>query len=185
MEIMRYAEFRVAALVSMALTMLLLVGCATGPKISYDYDDQADIGAYRTWDFHKDANSIANQTGTMNQLNVQRLTRAVTGTMEEKGYARNPDDPDFFIVFHYTNQEKTEVYAGSYGAPYGRWGGYGTSVDVNQYNEGTLIFDFVDASKNQMFWRGSAVDKTLTADSDPEKKINAVVTLILDGYPPQ
>ena len=181
---MQHANFRATALVPMVVTVLFLAGCSPGPKITHDYDNEANIASYKTWDFHKDANSIANQTGTINQLNVQRLTRAVMSEMEAKGYPRNAENPDFLVVFHYTSKDKMDVYNTGYVPAYRPWGSY-SSIEVDEYTEGTLILDFVDASNDMMFWRGTAVDKDLNSGANAEREINEVVPKILAGYPPK
>ena len=60
-------------------------------------------------------------------------------------------------------------------------------MDVHQYEEGTLILDFVDADAKELIWRGTA---TKALDSNPtpekiEKNIGNVVAKILAKFPPK
>jgi hypothetical protein len=57
---------------------------------------------------------------------------------------------------------------------------------VQEYEEGTLVLDFVDADTKGLVWRGVATD-ALDAHATPEdrgKQIQEAVTKILAKYPP-
>ena len=64
--------------------------------------------------------------------------------------------PDFRVAVHFGSREKVQVTDWGYGyAPSRRYYG-GGGVDVYTYTEGTLILDVVDATSEQLLWRGSA-----------------------------
>ena len=87
-------------------------------------------------------------------------------------------------------KEKVDVRTWGYGyGPYGRyWGGtWGHGgVSVYQYEEGTLIIDFVDSNSKNLLWRGAA--KSVIDDANtPDKRdsiINEAVYQILKNFPP-
>ncbi len=81
-------------------------------------------------------------------------------------------------------------YYGGYGHQGGHHGhlgsGYSYGGYVNEYLEGTLILDIIDAQTNEIIWRGSA-SKALDQDPDPDKVrmyVNKAVEKILEKFPP-
>ena len=59
-------------------------------------------------------------------------------------------------------------------------------VSAYEFEEGSLILDFVDPESNKLIWRGSAKAQIDSVDT-PEKReklINAAVNEILGKYPP-
>jgi len=78
----------------------------------------------------------------------------------------------------------------NYGYGHGWYGGgfgVGTSTTyVNEWDEGTLLIDVIDAKKNELIWRGSA-QAELRKHQDPsegQEVLNDVVARILRDFPP-
>jgi hypothetical protein len=59
-------------------------------------------------------------------------------------------------------------------------------VDVSHYDEGTLVIDFVDMTKQELVWRGIGTGAVSESPSVEERteKINNAVTHILEQFPP-
>ena len=94
------------------------------------------------------------------------------------------------IAWHVRSQEKaTAVGDWGYRDPYGAyWTGYygPRSVDVQYYEEGTLIIDVIDPGENRLVWRGSAtrvLDRAMTPERADEIVLEAV-RKIFDRFPP-
>ena len=67
---------------------------------------------------------------------------------------------------------------------YGGWGGMSTStVNVNSHNQGTLIVDLVDASNNQLVWRGIA-EKSVNDAQATREQLQPIVQKLLADFPP-
>lgn len=59
-------------------------------------------------------------------------------------------------------------------------------MDIYEYEEGSLILDFVDPKTKNLIWRGSGkaqVDSAMTPESR-DKLINEAVAKILKNFPP-
>ena len=102
-------------------------------------------------------------------------------------------NPDFLIAEHLGKKDIVQVT--DWGYKYGKYGGNyrkhtGSWKDnrfsTYQYEEGTLILDFVDAKSKELIWRGSANAKVQNVNTPEksEKLINAAVKEILKKYPP-
>ena len=94
-----------------------------------------------------------------------------------------PTQPNVFVTYHVSFQDKFTVYDDRWVTPRG-WT-YGGSVSVNQYTEGTLVVDLIDAQQKQLVWRGWATAAVDPNPSNAEERINTVVKRILAQYPPR
>ncbi len=170
----------------MKRTVLFLTLCATvlaqscsSINVSHDYDPQANFNNLKTFSwlsFPKKAE--------VNQLVVRRIRDAVTGGLEAKGL-RLSSNPDFMIAMHGATKEKLDIQDWGYASPRAAYWGR-RDISVQQYTEGTLILDFVDAKSKEMLWRGvasGAVDPGATPEQRT-KRINEAVAKLLAKFPP-
>ena len=162
-------------------TLLLImhtIGCA-GISVSYDYDERADFAQMKSFDWLP-----APTTVEVSELQFKRFKDAVTTHMEGKGLQLSSDNPDFLIAFHYGKKDKINVNDWGYGYGYRGWGG--GSIYVDQYEEGTVILDFVNAQTRVLFWRGEARLR-LQENSSPgkeRKRAQKIAEEILKNFPP-
>ena len=101
---------------------------------------------------------------------------------------------DFLVNFSGKLNEKLRVTStpavrpplGYYGYRrgfYDPWYGY-NDVNVDQYTEGTLNIDVVDAGTKRMVWEGLAIGRMRDADEDElQSKVATVVKEILAEFP--
>ncbi|MFQ5584602.1 MAG: DUF4136 domain-containing protein [Calditrichia bacterium] len=171
-----------------AAFIVLALGCSSGIKVQHDWDKQEDFSRFKTYDIME---MPQNKRG--NQLVFKRIVDAVERELAAKGLTRNVPDPDLLVAIHTSVKNRVNVTDWGYHyAPYGYyWGGSGywggSRIDVYEYEEGTLIIDFVKAGDEEMIWRGVA-QGTMPENPSPEKVdriINEVVNRILKNYPPK
>jgi hypothetical protein len=172
-----------------SLCILILIvaatGCSTVYDVQYDYDKKAVFTDLKTYDW-----MAAPQKTDIDSLTMSRIQKAVETELQAKGLSRSSSDPDFLIAEHIGREDKVSVRSWGYDyGPYGGyWGGYwGTGgVSTFEYEEGTLILDFVDPQTNKLIWRGSAkaeIDTVRTVE-ERETLINESVQKILKNFPP-
>jgi hypothetical protein len=163
--------------------MVISLGCST-ISVSYDYDTKTNFTSLKTFDFM----SVPVQSN-INAFNVKRIQDAVRNQLESKGYTQVPDNPDFQIAMHISKQEKIQVT--DWGYTFGRrinWGdnlGPG-GINVYEYEEGTLILDFVDAQSKELIWRGVGTGD-VQRYANPKKRdvrISEDVQKLLRNFPP-
>ena len=171
-----------------AAMIVLLVGCSS-TSVRFDYDRQQDFSRFKTFDFYPIPKEIGPHT---NPLVVKRVQDAVSRELAHKGIARNEINPDLRIAIHTESKDKFNVTQWGYHyAPYdyywrgyGYW--YGGGIDVQQYEEGTLILDFVRVDEDEMVWRGVAT-RALPPQSTAEQTdamVKQAVSRILENFPP-
>lgn len=177
----------------LALTVVaacLLSSCET-VTVATDYDRAAHFGDYKTY-----ALTPPTQGQTMSPTSEAALRDAVRAALNARGLTEAPArQADLDIVRQVFVQQKTSMqqwtdwgygYHGGwpYGyGHYGMWSGAPVSyIDVQQYGEGTLILDFVDAHTKKLVFRG--VGKAIVEGPEANAgKIREAVDKIVAGYP--
>ena len=164
------------------IAALFLAGCST-ISVNQDYDPAYDFSKLKTYGFIP----ITEEAG-IDQLNATRLGDAIKANLTAKGYTLS-ENADFGIALFFTKDTKTSIQStGGYGYGYGYrgYGGMGGSTYVTQYDEGTLVIDFVDMAKQELVWRGVGTGALSDSPSVEERteNINNAVTQILAQFPP-
>ncbi|MCI0693727.1 DUF4136 domain-containing protein [candidate division KSB1 bacterium] len=167
--------------------MALVTGCSS-VNIKHDYDNEANFAALKTYAWMA---APTNATGSVqaalqrNSLMDKRIKESTDRQLAAKGYTTDANNPDFLVMYHVGAENKINVTDWGYGyGRYGRW--YGGGVEVNQYKEGTLILDVIEAKSKQLVWRGFAA-ATLDPNASMEtrkKRLDDVMTKILAEFPP-
>ncbi len=172
---------------SLAATIFFLFlanGFAT-VSVQQDYDTKADFGALKSYAWMKIPTSQE-----LGDITVKRVKNAVDEQLALKGFVISEDDPDFTIALHGKIQNKVDVV--DWGYSYGRYDryyrGYGGTrrIDTYEYEEGTLLIDFVDTDSGSLIWRGSGTG-VLDPSASPEKRekrVKDAVVKILAKFPP-
>ena len=161
--------------------LTLLNGCT--PGVNVQKDSSVNFSRYRTYDW---AETKVKETGDQNPIYQSSLAdnmikQAIGSELAKKGIRQVAGDakPDFYITYHLyvENAERTvsNPPVAGYAYPYSMYyrGGllpinYGawyspayfgnTGYRTEQYKQGTLIVDMVDARSNDLVWRGSIAD---------------------------
>lgn len=171
------------------MSLVLLATACSSLKVTSDYDGQVDFARYKTYAFSEDSQKLP-----VGDLNRGRILAAVEKELSAKGFTKS-DNPDVLIDMHVKAQQKTEATAtttgpGYYGGPwrYGYGGGFSTTtINYNDYIEGTLFVNIVDVGAQKIVWQGRAT-RTLDGDANAEKReknINYAVQQIFTKYPPK
>ncbi|MCK5455237.1 MAG: DUF4136 domain-containing protein [Calditrichia bacterium] len=116
----------------------------------------------------------------------KRVVSSVIKEMEAKGYT-SADNADMVLVIHAGVKDRMQVTNwGGYGWYDPWWGPYGGRVDVNEYEESTLVIDIVDSQENDLVWRGlgTKVVENYSNQDKMQKMIDNYVAQILVKFPP-
>jgi len=164
--------------------IVIITGCST-ISVNQDYDPAYDFSKLKTFGFIP----ITEEAG-IDQLNATRLGDAIKANLTAKGYTLS-ENADFGIALFFTKDTKTSIqstggYGYGYGYGYRGYGGMGGSTYVTQYEEGTLVIDFVDMAKQELVWRGVGTGALSDSPSVEERteNINNAVSQILAQFPP-
>lgn len=170
----------------------LFYSCSPTVKVTTDYDHSANFSEYKTFAVY----DLKAQQGQVNQLNVDRVAKAIRNEMLAKGFTES-SNPDLKVNAVSILKNKTQVTADSnfygYGGmyrPYGYWGGGammgGGTTTFNSYDyvDGSLVIDIVSTKTDKLVWQGIGNAEIDSKPDNPEQFINDAIKKILTGFPP-
>ena len=155
---------------------------AMAQKVTIDYAHDFDFEAAKTFQYVDTPDS--NIQG--NEIMHTRVRDMIIKELKEGGATMVEENPDVYITYHFTTQDKTSYTTtnfgyGGYGGGWGGWGsggmgGMGTSTtQAHNYTDGTLIIDAYEATDKKMVWRATG---TVTVKAKPEKRIKQVEKIL-------
>jgi hypothetical protein len=149
-------------------------GCGT---VRSSRDPTADLGRYHTfaWRPAPARRDVAFQRSPAGELVRARIARALWS----RGIRESSERPDFLVTYRTRYVQKNEVGNWSYPAFF--WGPPGP-VTIDEYTEGTLIIDFVDARSGQIFWTGTAAAVLGERDRPDMRKLTAAVDKVMKRF---
>jgi len=181
---------RITATLIAAGLLLAAVGCGTSIQTNYDYDVNADFKSYGTYNWisqPKAETGSAQQAKQSNDLLDKRIKNNVDAKLKEMGMALDTNTPDMLVIYHVGIQDKVQVTDWGYRYSDYYWGWGGREIDVYNYEQGTLVLDFIDASTQNLVWRGAGM-VALDSNTNPQKQdelVRKVVGKIMSKYPPK
>lgn len=176
--------------IAMPLLAAALVGCATtgGPDVRATYDQATDFSQFRTFGFVEPAGT--DQAG-YESLVTQQLKTSTQRELEARGYTHAATAPDLLVNFNASLAQQVLVtdqpvamsqYYDYRTGTYAGWVGY--EPDVEEYIQGTLNIDLVDARRQQLVWEGVAVGRiTEQVRQNRAAAIDKAVVEIFAKYP--
>ena len=165
-----------------AVLVMLIAAPGLAQKVTIDYAHGFDWDSVTTFQYVDTADSNIKD----NQMMADRVASMIRKEMREGGLREVGENPDLFITYHFTSEERksyntTTMGYGGYGGYWDGWGGWGdpfggpmmgtSTTREYSYEEGTLVIDAYDSKEKKMVWRGSG---TVTVKSKPEKQIKQV-----------
>jgi hypothetical protein len=183
----RSRQFAVAT-----FSAIVFAACATtGAKIRSNADASTDFTQYRSFAF---VSPLGTDRANYESLVSRALKSAARRELEARGLGYDEAAPDLLVNFSGRLDEKLRVspspslsvgmgYYGYRHGIYGTWPLY-RETDVDQYTQGTLNVDVVDARRRQMVWEGVAVGRVTQRTRDNlEAEINSVIPEIFAKFP--
>lgn len=179
----------------LAILASLTVACST-VNARQDFDPEMDFSPWRTYAWYPEPTTTGDPR-LDNPLLRDRVESAVERALAAAGYTPPQDRaPDFYVNFHLSTQRRLDTrtlnrgYSGAAGGRRTRGASGGvawTETRVEEYEVGTLVIDFVEASERRLVWRGSGT-RRLSSNPTPErttKRVDEAVAEILSQFPPQ
>lgn len=171
--------------------LFVLAACATGPRVSTDADPRTDFSRFQTYAFY---DPIAMEQSGYTSYLTEQIRDSVRREMDRRGYVFDDTDPDLRVNFQGVIREKTNVYSiprsdvhyfYSYRArSYVAVPVWYDDTEVNQYTEGTLTIDLVDADRNHLVWTGSAIGRVVQrSPAERAAEADRAVTAIFEAFP--
>lgn len=153
----------------------VLLSCSTGNYITSDYEREADLYSYKSYDILAHNECYQDE---VNPINKQRITRAINKEMGNMGYIKE-EEPDLLVSWYVVVKDVKEVdlYLDYYG-----WWRYHNSEHIYYYTEGTLVIDLIDRKKKQVVWHGKTSGRVYEEMPKVEEKINKAIQAMFKKY---
>jgi hypothetical protein len=166
------------------LLLAIFIFMSCGVTVNYDYEKATDFSKYKTYNYYSDL-----ETG-LSDLDTKRLQHVLDQGMLAKGFTKS-DYADFLINItssEYQNQNRNTVGVGVGGSGRNVGGGISIGIPVGKSKMSReIVFEFVDAEKNNLFWQAIS-ESNYKENTSPEKReenLKAIVAKVLEGYPPK
>ena len=175
------------------ITAASIVACS-GVKYNSDFDPQASFDALNTYSWAERTPTGDDDPRVYNDIVDSRMKLATDRALEAKGYSKATSNPDFYVAWHGAIDGKMSVSTinSHYGYGWG-WYGYGgmgmgtSQTYVNEWDEGTILIDIIDAGSNSLVWRGTATAelKQSRDAAQQQQRLDEVLANLLQRFPPQ
>lgn len=161
------------------LSIVLLSSCNT-IKVATDYDTKVDFNQYKTFAFYKPAIDKAK----ISDLDKKRILKAIEEELLLKGFTKSKN-PDILVGIFTKSREKVNVNVNrGFGWGWNPYRGINNNMTVNQYTEGTLFVDFIDAKKKELVWQGIGTGALRDKSREKrEERIKEFVKEIISKFP--
>lgn len=181
------------SVLAFSLLALFIWGCS-GIEVSQDYTPGSDFNQLKIFAWKDKDQKKTGDIRVDSQLLDDRIRRATEAKLLEKGVTKSTGQPpDFFIKYRYSISQKvyTTPLSTGLGLGYGSYGSYGsvgirTGTEINEYDEGLLVIDFLKPGSDVLLWRGTST-RMVETHSTPEKTlqdIDQTIGKMLDQFPP-
>ena len=150
-------------------------------QVKSDYAATADFNSYKTYKLRIDDLKL-------NDIDKDRVLNELSKQLQSKGLSVG-DNPDLIVNVKANHKKVTDVQSGvnggfGWGGPFG-WGIGMNRTWTNNYNEGALIVDLVDAKSQKLIWQGIGSGISVDSPKSKQKQIPEIITEIMANYPPQ
>ena len=149
-------------------------------QVKSDYAMDANFNNYKTYKLRIDDLNL-------NDIDKDRVLNEVSKQLQMKGL-KVSESPDLIVNIKANHKQINDVQ----GSPYGMYGGFGyggfgfgmSRTFSNNYNQGSLVVDLIDAQSQKLVWQG--IGKGISVDSPraKQKQIPEIVAEIMANYPP-
>ncbi|MGB3774900.1 MAG: DUF4136 domain-containing protein, partial [Leeuwenhoekiella sp.] len=131
------------------LLTLSLISCGS-MNVEYDYDEQANFTAFKTYNY------IADMQSGMSQLDLNRLMQATDSILQGRGYSLT-ENPQLLIdvtsdQYQQASRNTLGIGVGGGGGNVGVGVGGGIPIGGRELHQ-TITINLVDAQKDALIWQ--------------------------------
>lgn len=171
---------------TLAAILALIAGCSTTPKVRTEFEPKTNFGMYRTFAVLPISKaSVPGDPGAALRL-AKPVEEEAIATLVAAGFQpAEPGKADFSVALRGESIPKIEVADWGYtpipGGRYGYHPGF-REVEVDQYEERTLIAEVYDNQSKQLVWVGWA--KRRASSEITVERARTAVRTVLSAFPP-
>lgn len=185
------------------LFLFFTLAACSSMQTTSDYDPEVDFKALKTYSWISLPGGHSSDQRVQNDPFIdQAVHRAVDQSLQEKGYQRVGKNVAADFVVHYLlniEQKVSVTYLNDlygygptarqrYRSNYIHRGNFTQESVEMEYEQGTLILDFLHPQDQTLLWRGTVTDEVHFASATPERterRIDQAVHRMLKDFPPE
>ena len=171
------------------LSLLTLSACQSNRLVELDYLPGRDYHAVQSWQWAEPAvQFVPDSAAHKSDLDAQRVRNAIETQLTQQGFQHSPAAQLQVRAWLITedHQQRTQIMQSDY------WGGmWGPSLRAETYDTTyatqKLQIDILDASNQQLIWRGSdnwILPQQRTSPAARDAQLRQHVQQILQHFPP-
>ena len=179
------------------LLFFIAAGCSE-VQVNTNFNPKTDFSGLKTYRWLSTEADPGDDLRFNNELVTRTVRAAVENELSAKGFTRDDSgQPDFVVTWFGSIEEKIRTaninhfysrygYGALYRDPY--WNSQpAASMNAVEYEEGSLVIDFLDPVSHALLWRGSGSGKLKENQSESQvrRNLNGAVTSILADFPPR
>lgn len=185
-------KLRSAFAVAVCAALLLMAASSFADDIKVDYNHHANFATYRTYSW--------SSVKVTNQLNADRIKRAMDSLLQQKGWQMVPSGGQVTIMATdniHTEQEAETYYdgmGGGWGGGWG-WGGWGwgggdggfgdATTTTNDVRMSHLVIDMFDAKSKSLLWRGVSRGELTDNPNKNRNRLHEDIQHMFKDFPPK
>lgn len=164
------------------VAVVLAVMSCSPFKVVLDYDKNIDFSRYKTYTLNLEElqlNDIDESRVTselQNQLVLKNILPSENFDLEIKVRASHEKVRNSYIM--------PSVGFGSWGYWFGGVVDVGRTI-VSEYNQGSLVFDFIDAKTGKLVWQGVGSGIKVDSPKSKQEQIPDIIAKMLKNFPPR
>lgn len=168
-------------LLAAAALTLGLTSCSPF-QVRSDYAETANFSTYKTYKLRIDDLKL-------NDIDKDRVLNELSKQLQSRGLTPG-ENPDLIINVKANHKQVTDIQSSRPGGAWG-WGGpWGWGVGAgrtwsNNYNEGGLTVDMIDARTQKLVWQGIGNGISVDSPRTKQRQIPEIVAEIMANYPPK
>lgn len=151
-----------------------------GVTVNYDYEKGTNFSKYKAYNYFDDM-----ETG-LSELDAKRFFMSLDNVLQTKGFVLS-ETPDFIIDIKSTSYQSNQNTSVGMGVGTGG-GGVAIGIPIGQNSVSRqMVFDFVDAQTQQLFWQAISNEPEAPNNTPEEREaqFKRVVEKVLEGFPPK
>lgn len=160
----------------------LVVNSCSPFQVTSDYAETANFNQYKTYKLRIDDLKL-------NDIDKDRVLNEISRQLQSRGLAVG-ENPDLIVNVKASHTKVRDIESNRPYSVYG-WGGpWGLGVGMgrtwtNNYNQGALVIDMIDARTQKLVWQGKGNGISVDSPKAKQKQIPEVVSEIMAEYPPK
>lgn len=168
--------------------LVLASSCASVKIIKEETAPNADLSAYKTYNFYS-FHAAGDTTPRKTDQRMAQIRKAISNELSKKGYVFAANNPDFLVNVSMNvkqdvqTREKNSITEPPVNSSQPSYTYKTDDVVVGYYKTGTMDIHVIDAKENKLVWQSISDGVLAAKESDIEKRMQERFKLVFEHFP--